>query len=269
MIGSGTFVSVMPSKSFRGMVEKRFKFPVLEERALRLERAHKTYVNLIKRAITVPFTSMRPERIAGGKCQITIIQDDLRGNGRLLADVMRSKGSKAGRVDAFRKALNESLKVYMYSNMVSGAGLRLGLESNPNNWWVRQDGRMVFLDTMPPLVSERGRVETDLLVMPDNPTLVGRLSAFLSTFRLTRELSARMARKYAFDWPTSVRTFLVKAMDCAPDIAKELAAAARRDVSPLGKSFTSKLSWLSISAERLKLRIYNLLAAQGGIRKGY
>jgi hypothetical protein len=85
MIGSGAFVSVAPSKRFKGMVEKRFKFPVLEERALRLKKAHGLYVNFIKGAITVPFTAMETERIAGGKCQITIIQDDLRGDGRLLA----------------------------------------------------------------------------------------------------------------------------------------------------------------------------------------
>jgi hypothetical protein len=264
-IGSGTFVKVFPSQSRKGWVEKRLRFTMPAERFGRLKQAHDSYVEEIGKCVHMPKTEMCGERMADGSFSVLIFQQDMRECGRLLADAMGKESAESGarRVGFFRKALEASIQAYGHALEARERGIRLGLESNPNNWWVMDDGTMAFLDTMPPLISFGRADEKDLLVMPDDPSFAGRLCAAIASYGPLAGIAERTIMQYAFDWPTSIRTFLVKAIDCAPDIGERLIDTARWVTKGLGDGFKARLSGASIWIELAKLKAYNSICRIG------
>jgi hypothetical protein len=269
LVGSGTFVTVRKSQSQEGKLKKTFRFPLLESTAKNLKSDHDRYVRILKRIIPVPETVMEAERLDDGRYQMTITQDDLTGNGCSLADHMNSGLSTVEREDAFSKAMNGTLQVCLRSKELEDVGIKLGLESNPNNWWVTSDSNVMFFDTTPPLISVGGRINTDVLVPRENPTFLGRLMAKLARMPIIRKLSEHVIKRYAFDWPTTIRTFLIKTIDCAPSMRDELVDATRKAVEGLEiddkhrKRFQKKLTDFSIKVELMKLKAFDWLASIG------
>jgi hypothetical protein len=269
LVGSGTFVSVERSTERKGKVVKRFKFPLLESTAKRLKADHDSYVRELRRTIPMPETVMEGERRDDGRYDVTITQDDLTGNGCSLSEFMNSDSSTVERVEAFGKAMGGTLQVSLRSKELEGVGIRLGLESNPNNWWITSDSKALFFDTTPPLISVGGSISTDVLVPRENPTFLGRLMAKLARMPIIRRLSERVIKSYAFDWPTTVRTFLIKSVACAPSMRDELVDATRKAVGALEideryrRQFQKKLTDFSIKVELMKLRAFDYLASIG------
>lgn len=259
-VKTGTFMSVTTSMRHTDKVEKRLRFPLGERTLSKLRMFHECYAEELGKIITVPRAELYDEKRPDGRYHVTIIQDDLGYSGILLADYMRSRASRRERLATFGKALGETLKVY---ERCTGSQMRMGIESDPHNWWLFNNGRLAFFDTMPPLLSFDGYLERDVLVLPENPTRVGRLSAFMARFPLTSAAAEGVMDRYAFHWPTTVRTFLVKAIECAPDLTEGLVKTARQAVEPLGKEFTGMLSACSVWLEMQKLRIYRALERAG------
>lgn len=264
-IKRGSFVSVIESRGRKGKVEKIFNFPLTEKTAKRLEKDHDSYVSHLGSVITLPETTFEAQKLSNGSYQVSIFQDDMNGDGMLLADYLSLEPDVSECMGVFSKALKATMQVREYS--AAFARVDLGLESNPNNWWVKKNGDMVFFDTTPPIIAIDDNVHTDMLVMKDNPAFLGRLMSWLAhgPVGFLRKLSEKVMRKYAFDWPTTVRTFLVKAIDCAPVLKNDLVETARNAIGSIGmedsekKRFMRKLSDFSISMELAKLRFYNFL----------
>jgi hypothetical protein len=269
LVGSGTFVSVRKSQSQEGKLKKTFKFPLLESTARDLKRVHDQYVTELDKAIPIPETVMDAERLEDGRYQVTITQDDLTPDGSSLADFLRSGGDLGKRLGAYKSALEGTLKVCRLSGELESQGIKLGLESNPNNWWVNSRSETLFFDTTPPLMSVDGRIDTDILVPKENPTFLGRLIAKLARLPVIRKLSEAGIRQYAFNWPTTIRTFLIKTIDCVPSMRDQLVETTRKAVEGLEiddryrKQFQKKLTNLSIKVELMKLRVYDWLASIG------
>ncbi len=267
LVGRGTFLTVEKSSDHPSKVRKRFRFPLTEETVRKLSSSHARYVSHLRSSIDVPDSPIRASKLPDGRYQVDIFQDDLTRNGCSLGSYLASEREVSLRLAAFKNALHQTLLVYARS--LSLDQVKLGLESNPNNWWVKEDSKLIFFDTTPPLLMEGGKPDLDLLVMRECPTVVGRLSAWLARSWLTKSLSERLIRSYAFDWPTTIRTFLVKTIDCVPELKKDLARAAREAVGNLDidekelRRFQKKLSWFSVNLELVKLRIYQFFERMG------
>ncbi len=268
-LARGTFLDVERSQDRPGKVRKRFYFPLTEGTMKNLRSTHEKYVGHLGKVITLPETTMETKKLDDGKYQVDIYQDDLSLEGSSLTDFLNSEKPVAVRLNAFSSALKQTLEVYMYSRTLFSGGIVLGLESSPNNWWVKENGDVTFFDTTPPLVMENNRVNTDVLVMKEVPTFIGRLFSWLARSKLTRSLSERVIRSYAFDWPTTVRTLLIKTIDCAPKLRSRLTEAAGKAVEALDigekakAGFRKKLSNFSIRLELLKLKIFKFLDSIG------
>jgi|GEM_PF-2468282 len=261
----GTFVSVIEAPNRKGKVEKMFNFPLTENAVKRLEKDHESYVSHLRSTIALPETVFERQKLNDGRYQVSIFQDDMDGDGMLLADFLSLEPDISECMGVFSKALKATMQVREYS--AAFARVDLGLESNPHNWWIRKNGDAVFFDTVPPIIAVDNNVHTDMLVMRDNPTFLGRLMSCLAHGPLgfLRKLSEKVMRKYAFDWPTTVRTFLVKAIDCAPGLKNDLVETARDVVGGIRmedyekKRFMRKLSDFSVNIELAKLKFYNFL----------
>lgn len=262
-LGRGYFVTVQKSEK-EGKVEKRFRFPLLENTAKNLKETHDRYVSLAGRAVDIPETTMEAQRLQDGTYQMTILQDDLSLDGSSLADFLKGH-SDQDCLKAFALALEGTFSVYRYSKTLEKEGIALRLESNPSNWWVKGNGQMTFFDTTPPLLSTNNKIDKDILVPKENPTFIGRLTAWLARAPLIRLLSDMVIRRYAFDWPTTIRTFLVKTIDCAPQLKEKFIKATRSAVDMLDDKarFQKRLTDMSIRIELLKLRMFNWLSGIG------
>jgi len=262
VLARGTFLTVKRSAR-KGKLDKAFHFPLTERTASLLLRDHSYYVGQISQTIKVPETTMEVEELSGGKYQATIFQDDLTGDGSSLADFLKIEEDRGRQMEAYGKALQGMMAVYSHSKKLESEGVKLGLESNPNNWWMKSNGDAVFFDTTPPLVLRQDKVNTDVLVPKENPTFFGRLSAWLARAPVISLLAEKVIRSYAFDWPTTVRTFLIKTIDCVPKIKDDLIAATREaiDKMPIDEKegFQKKLSTFSIRLELFKLAIFKML----------
>jgi len=258
-LGRGTFLDV--SRSAEGRVRKRFRFPLAESTAKSFLDAHERYVSRLSSCINMPQTRAEAKPMEDGSFQVDIHQDDLSQDGCDLASFLKCDLPVSVRIGAFSQAMRQTLQVR--------AEPTISIESNPNNWWIREDRQAVFFDTTPPLLLDEGKPRTELLVMKENPTFMGRLTAFLAHNRITAKLSAMVIKDYAFSFPTLVRTFLIKSIDAAPKLKGELIEAARSAVAELDlddeerKRFEAKLSDFSIGLEMLKLRVFKFIDSLG------
>ena len=226
---------------------------------------HSYYVRQLEQAAAVPETTMEISELPDGKYQVTITQDDLTGNGSSLASLLEREEDRGKQLEAYGRALSGMMNVYAHAKKLRAEGIELGLESNPHNWWMKSNGDAVFFDTTPPLVSRDGRINMDVLVPKENPTFFGRLSAWMARAPLISYFAQKVIKGYAFDWPTSVCSFLIKTIDCVPRIKDDLVAATREAIDrmqmPLEarERFQGKLSSFSIRLELFKLKIFKML----------
>jgi hypothetical protein len=263
LLGRGVFLEVRKSKKHEGKVEKKFRFPLREKTAKLLKEDHDTYTASVASIVNLPRTEMHLEPGKDG-WQVTVLQDDLSGDGMLLSSFLSSAAGNIDKLNAYEEMLDKTLGVFR--SFGRNKAIKLGIESNPNNWWVRSSGPgIMFFDTVPPLVCLHGEINRDVLVMQEDPTFFRRVMAFLSRFKLTSKLAEKTIRKYAFDWPTTVRTLLVKTIACTPQLKDDLIRTARKAIDELGipkeeqRKFQKKLSSFSIRVELFKLRMFNWL----------
>ncbi len=263
---AGTFLNVRKSES-PGLVEKTFRFSQEAPAAETLKRVHDAYVGHISGVIDVPKTTMNLQTRKDGRVDVSITQPDLRADGGMtLSEFLRT--GVASTVFAFNLALSSTLLVYRHAASLRAKGVKIGLESNPNNWMITHTPsgalKATFFDTTPPLLVENGKLEVGVLVPKDNPNGIGPLLSILAHSRLTSKLAAKVMLDYAFDWPTTIRTFLIKSIDVVPHMKSTLIERTRDVVRQMVPSdeqgaFMKKLTWFSVNLELLKLRAFKLI----------
>lgn len=255
---SGTFLQVSRATDRPGAVKKELKFPLEPDTYDALKRTHDAYVtHAIAAGISIPETEFVATKRPDGKLDVAMYQTDL--SSCLFSDLLAGALPTREKLAAYRKVLEATLRLRIYSVVGSAPGIKLGMDSNPNNWAVPILGKPVFFDTMPPVISIDGIVEWGVLAPRENPTLVGRLTAALMHSKLLAPLGRRLAESYAFDWPTMIRTLLVKTIDHAPDLKDDLIKATREGVSTLGQPFADKLTDFSVKFELFMLKCYKAI----------
>jgi hypothetical protein len=193
------------------------------------------------------------------------LQDNLEGRGRPVLDILAMEPDET--VDLYLTMLHETLKLYRHARERAREGVLIGIDSNPSNWWIMHDGSPVFFDTTPPLISLYGKIEVDALVPKEHPSFLGKIFGALARIWPISRLSEKVIRQYAFDWPTMIRTLLVKTVYEGRSFRDALVDKTRAAVSELGEGkvdFLRKLTGISIAIELMKYRIFNWFAAIGG-----